>query len=66
MKGYGKEMIVENLLRMVGVKNGRVMIGGKEIKYVKLKEMRLRMEIVDNKNVIFEGNIRLKIDKKNR
>jgi len=49
---------VDTLFRLVGVKNGRVLIGGTDLTYVPLQELRSRIAIVAEDPVLFAGTIR--------
>jgi len=49
---------VDTLFRLVGVKHGRVLIGGTDLNYVPLQELRSRMAIVAQDPVLFAGTIR--------
>jgi len=65
LPGSGKELLVDTLFRLVGVKNGRVLIGGTDLTYVPLQELRSRIAIVAEDPVLFAGTIRLNIDPNN-
>ena len=54
----GKELLVDTLFRLVDVKHGRVLIGGTDLTYVPVQELRLRMAIVAQDPVLFAGSIR--------
>ena len=58
LPGSGKELLVDTLFRLVGVKNGRVLIGGTDLTYVPLQELRSRIAIVAEDPVLFAGTIR--------
>jgi len=65
LPGSGKELLVDTLFRLVGVKHGRVLIGDTDLTYVPLQELRSRIAIVAQDPVLFAGTIRLNIDPNN-
>lgn len=65
LPGSGKKLLVDTLFRLVGVKHGRVLIGGTDLTYVPLQTLRSRMAIVSQDPVLFAGTIRLNIDPRN-
>jgi ABC-type multidrug transport system fused ATPase/permease subunit len=58
LPGSGKKLLVDTLFRLVGVKHGRILIGGTDVTYVPLQKLRSKMAIVAQDPVLFAGTIR--------
>ena len=58
LPGSGKELLVDTLFRLVGVKRGKVLIGDTDLTYVPLQELRSKMAIVAQDPMLFAGTIR--------
>ncbi len=55
--GSGKTTLIQLLLRFYDTTNGKIRIGNKEVKEVKLKALREKMALVSQKALLFSGTI---------
>lgn len=55
--GSGKSTLINLIPRLYDVSEGRILIGGKDIRDVSLKDLRAKLSIVPQKAVLFSGTI---------